>query len=118
MALGFDQLAAEVAIDQNLPFTAALPCRNQDFKWPQSQKERYWAILNNPLCTVHHVGNQYTNTCMQLRNMWMVNKADLVIGCFNGSSGGTKNCLDYAYQQRKEIITFNPSTVVNIIHRV
>ena len=50
----------------------------------------------------------YTPSCMQQRNEYMVNHSDKVIAVWNGSSGGTKNCIDYAKNRKKEIIWFFP----------
>ena len=45
---------------------------------------------------------------MQTRNEWMVDKADVVIACFDGTNGGTANCVNYAREKNKELIIIDP----------
>lgn len=102
MALGVDQLWAEAAILNNIPFIAAIPCTNQDLMWPPVSRVRYNKILSNPLCSVHYVSMKpYTKECMQARNIWMVDNSDTLLAIWDGSAGGTKNCHDYAVNHRK-----------------
>lgn len=41
----------------------------------------------------------------------MVNNSDIVIAVWNGSKGGTGNCVNYAKMQKKEIIVINPDDI-------
>ena len=104
MALGIDTLFAMICIMLGIPFTAAVPCSNQDSMWPVKAKELYHKILSRA-ATVYYVtiGN-YTRACMQDRNEWMVDNCDVLIAVWDGSNGGTKNCIDYAIKQGKKII--------------
>lgn len=52
----------------------------------------------------------YKPYLMQVRNEYMVNLADKVIAVWDGTSGGTGNCVAYAKKKEKEIILINPST--------
>ncbi len=49
---------------------------------------------------------------MQVRNKAMVDNSDLVIAVYDGSGGGTGNCVAYAQKQGKSIITIDPREVV------
>lgn len=114
MALGIDQVFAQLAISNNTPFTAAIPCYDQDSNWPNISRSRYSDLINNPLCTKHLVTETYYNNwCMQIRNEWIVNQLtndDKLIAVWDGSSGGTKNCYDYALNKIGEhnILRINP----------
>ena len=48
---------------------------------------------------------------MQARNQWMVDHCQLLIAVFDGSPGGTKNCVDYALRVRREIRLIDPTTL-------
>lgn len=112
MALGIDTLWAKIAIENELPLIAAIPCLYQDQTWPFSSKERYRHILANPLVTSHYVTNDpYNNYCMQLRNKWMVDNCDLLIAVWDETSGGTANCVKYAKSVKKQIIYINPNQI-------
>lgn len=109
MALGIDTLWAELAIENNLPLIAAIPCQNHDSLWTKASKERYHKILNHPLTEVVMVTNElYSGICMQKRNEYMVNNCDILVGVWNGSEGGTANCVKYAKSVGREIYLINP----------
>lgn len=109
MALGVDMIWANVAIRKNIPFIAAVPCYNQENKWPKQSQLLYSRIINDPLCTLFYVTEkEYTPQCMQARNKWMVNECDTLIAVWDGSEGGTYNCVNYAISKNKHIIRVNP----------
>jgi uncharacterized phage-like protein YoqJ len=97
MALGADTIWAKVVLGLGIPLTAAIPCLNQDKMWHKSSKDTYKEILSNPLTTTHYVTNKpYSNSCMQERNIWMVDNCTRLIAVWDGSSGGTENSIGYA----------------------
>lgn len=109
MALGIDTLYALIAIELDLPFIAAIPCLNQESKWIEKSKKVYREIINNPLCTIHYVTDgEYNHSCMQKRNEWMVDNCDQLIAVWDGTSGGTANCVEYAKTTLKPIHRINP----------
>lgn len=110
MALGIDTLFALIAVELELPFIAAIPCSGQYQKWTEKSKKLYHKLINSPLCTKHYVSKlPYDNKCMDARNRWMVDNADLIIAVWNGSPGGTANCVKYARAKKKHIIYINPN---------
>ena len=51
MALGFDMICTEIVLSfkqkyKDVKMVGVLPCKNQDAKWPESQKARYKKLLN------------------------------------------------------------------------
>lgn len=109
MALGIDTLFAKIAIEYNIPFIAAIPCKEQYIKWPKKSQETWLSIINNPLCEVQYISREpYTPSCMDVRNQWMVDNCDLIIGVHDGSKGGTYNCLEYAKKKGKLAIIIDP----------
>jgi uncharacterized phage-like protein YoqJ len=113
MALGIDTLFAKIAIEMSIPFIAAIPCKNQWARWTKKDIELYQHILKDPLCTIHNVSTEpYNNHSMQDRNEWMVDNCDILIGVWDGTAGGTANCLKYAKEQGKPQIIITPKTLV------
>jgi uncharacterized phage-like protein YoqJ len=55
----------------------------------------------------------YNPLKMQKRNEYMCNNADYLIAIWDGSSGGTKNCVDYYRQNKnlKNLILINPKRI-------
>ena len=41
----------------------------------------------------------YTSAAMQVRNEWMADHCDVLLALWNGTPGGTANCLRYFTQR-------------------
>lgn len=110
MALGVDMIAAEIAISKSLPLIAAIPFIGQERMWQKASKDRYNGILGYSQCTKHIVcEGGYAAYKMQVRNEWMVNNCDLLIAVFDGTEGGTANCVKYAKKVNKQIVLIDPT---------
>lgn len=114
MAQGIDLMAASVVIglkdkDPRIQLAAAIPFKGQEKGWSQWDKELYNHVLS--ACDKTFVLSQdYYSRCYFDRNEFMVDRCDVVLAVFNGSSGGTKHTIDYARQRGKEIIIIDPSS--------
>lgn len=104
MALGWDMAIAEAAIVLDIPFVAAVPFRGQESRWPKNTQERYFSLLSLAKDVVYVCEDGYAPWKMQKRNEWLVDNSDLVIALWNGTSGGTSNCIKYAEKIDKKII--------------
>lgn len=107
MALGVDTWGAEICIDYDIPFTAALPFPGQELRWPTISRVRYRQILDKA-AEVVFVMKKYHRQAFQTRNIWMVNRADIVLSVWDGSPGGTGNCCRYADDVKKPRINIDP----------
>ena len=113
MALGFDLIAAEIILllkEENnaLKLICAMPYyKNYYDNISYAYIQTYNHILN---CAdeVVWVSEEYDKGCFQRRNEYMVNKCDLCLACFNFKPGGTKNTIDYALKQNKDLIILKP----------
>lgn len=103
MALGWDMAWAQAAVDLQIPFIAAVPCPDQPRFWPQQSHDRYRDLLARA-AEVVVVSEHYSARNMQRRNEWMVKHCDEVAALWDGSLGGTGNCLAYATKVRKPYI--------------
>ena len=93
MALGWDQALALAARELAIPYICACPFVGMQDKWPQASKNLYIDILSEAF-EIHYVCEPgYAAWKMQKRNEWMVDHADLVVALWDGSSGGTGNCI-------------------------
>lgn len=112
MALGIDMMWAELAIEHQLPLLACIPCLNQESKWPEKSQMRYRKILDYNQCTeVHVTKGSYTQACMQKRNEYMVEHCNLLLAVWDGTSGGTANCVYYARSVERKGWIINPNTL-------
>lgn len=77
---------------------AAIPCPTQADAWPAAQRERYARLVAS--CDWETlVSAQYTPSCMQRRDRYMVDHASLLIAAFDGSAGGTRYTVEYAMRR-------------------
>lgn len=110
MALGVDMIFALAIIDlknegYDIKLHCAIPCQGHTSKWFDKKSiDMYNYILSKADKKVIVSNKPYDRFVMQIRNEYMVNNSDKVIAVWNGSSGGTKNCIDYAIRMKKEII--------------
>lgn len=95
MALGWDLALAEACDWVNIPFVAYLPCKGQAAAWSEQFQNLYENLLTYADKIVV-VSPEYTPVCMQERNRRMVDNADHILALWNGSPGGTSNCIRYA----------------------
>lgn len=101
MAVGCDQAAAIAAINLGIPVIACVPFLGQELIWSRSNQELYHWILERSQ-EVKILYNQQPDTkakaafLLNKRNEYMVDNADMVLAMWNGTPGGTGNCIGYA----------------------
>lgn len=111
-ALGVDTWAALVAINKGVPFTLALPFDGHHLIWPEKQQDIFLEIKSfaAEVVVVCEGGwdSKRDNWKFQKRNEYIVNHCDFLIGVWNGSSGGTANCMRYGIRVDKEMQWIDP----------
>lgn len=95
MALGWDQALAQAALDLGIPFVAAVPFEGFGSKWPKGAQYRCTALLCGA-AQIEVVSRTPGARALQRRNEWMVDRADRMLALWDGSWGGTFNCIEYA----------------------
>ena len=113
MALGVDTFAAQTVlrfreIYPDITLECAVPCRGQAKRWPARDRKTYLAILR-AADRVTVLQEAYTPFCMQLRDAYMVEQADIVLAVWNGSKGGTAYTVSCARKKHKELIILPPA---------
>lgn len=103
MAVGVDQWAAEVCIELGIPFLAAVPFKGQESVWPEKGQKHYHELLKKAKKIKYVCEPGYGAWKMQKRNEWMVDHCDLLIAVWNGTPGGTANCVKYAGKANRQI---------------
>jgi uncharacterized phage-like protein YoqJ len=96
MALGFDQWVAGSCRRLSIPYIAAVPFDGQERRWPETSQRIYIDLLKSA-SRVHVVcPGPYLSWKMQRRNVWMIDNCVYLIAAWDGSPGGTANCVEYA----------------------
>lgn len=101
MALGVDMWAAEIVLslrstNPTLKLVAAVPFDGQERKWPTQSQVRWRDIVVRADDVAYVCEPGYAAWKMQKRNEWMVDHSSRVIAVWDGTSGGTGNCVKYA----------------------
>ena len=104
MALSYDTWAAKICIKLGIPYIAAVPFVGQEKLWKEESKKEYKELLDKAVEVVYVCHPGYASWKMQERNCWMVDNSDIVIACFNGQPGGTRNCILYAKSKDKKLM--------------
>jgi uncharacterized phage-like protein YoqJ len=113
MAQGWDMALAQAAINLSIPFRAYIPFIGQEQVWPSATRLYYKALLEKAeLVKICSTGG-YSKASMQQRNQQMVDDCDVVAALWNGSDGGTANCLSYAIFVGKPYYNFWPQFLLN-----
>ncbi len=104
---------AEECIRLGIPFTAAVPFRGQENRWPDDTQNKYHRLLKRASEVVYvdedpkYAADNY-GAKLYLRNKWMVDRAGLVIAVWDGSEGGTANCVKEAVKRELKLVGVDP----------
>lgn len=112
MALGWDMAIAQAAVNLHIPFLAYIPFIGQELKWPLATRLYYKALLQQAQLRVVVSEGGYSKAAMQKRNERMVDDSELVLALWNGSPGGTQNCLHYAMLIDRPYINYWPQFIM------
>ncbi len=108
MAMGTDIWAAEIVLERrktnrDLHLICALPHPNFESRRSMREKIRFNKIIKKA-DLVTEINDHYFTGCYQVRNEWMVDRANLLIAVFNGQKSGTKNTVDYARRKGLNVV--------------
>lgn len=107
MALGVDQWAARLCINNDIPFIAVLPFENYGGRWPDSARARFEELLRHArriiVLSTDTSGN-HVERLIRDRNRYLVREADAVLAVYNGDPAtGTGQTLSLASHFRKPV---------------
>lgn len=121
-AVGVDQIAARAVIRlrdglyndkparPDTKLIIARPFPSQDTGWPDVAKREFKWILERANKIFDVSKDPYAIWKLQRRNIWMVDQANIVIACWNGTqSGGTYNCIKYAQEKKRPVLVVHPT---------
>lgn len=99
-AIGFDMMAGFATLQLKAKYPAVrlvmvLPCRDQDMKWPLSEKDNYKRLLISADKVVY-VSEEYFNGCMKKRNAHLVENSDFCIAYLRYAGSGTAQTVRMA----------------------
>ncbi len=116
MALGTDQWAVATALRLGIEVTALIPCKNQEQLWPTSAQIEYWRLLKDIAASrggeVRYVSDKpYDKWCMHNRNREIVENSSEMLAVWDGTRGGTRDCVRLAKSEGLAITILHPQTL-------
>ncbi|WP_145859969.1 hypothetical protein [Pedobacter suwonensis] len=121
LAIGADQLFAEVILRNNIDLIALIPCEDYIQTFRYGQQKKYRAILEL-CCTVEVLGYQRPSEQAFLRAGQIVaDRSDILFAIWDGKpakgTGGTADIVEYALGKGKRILHFDINAQkVNILN--
>jgi uncharacterized phage-like protein YoqJ len=108
MASGVDLWAAKIAHLHGMKYWCIRPWAGHGAR--VADKHDYEMALKycDFTVAVHPSVNYPGAWVYQKRNEFMVDNADTVLAIWDGSSGGTANCVQYAIKKDKRVLHYNP----------
>lgn len=111
MARGVDIWGAEIVLKLkreglDVKLICAVPYRGFENRWSYEWQQRYRTILNNS-DLVRYICPNYSRSCFQIRNEWMVDHVSRVIAVYNGQPSGTRNTIEYAKKKGVPVVLCN-----------
>lgn len=108
MALGYDTVFIETALELGIPFIAAIPFAEQAAAWPEKDKKHYLDLLSKAKDIYIHpetkIGNKVYAGYFG-RNKWIIEQSQLLIAyMINSDEGGTAHTVKTALKMGKKII--------------
>jgi len=109
MAVGWDQALVHAAINNGIPFIAAVPFIGQEHVWPQDAKDEYHRLLKLAEEVVIVCEGGFATHKYHVRDKWMVDHGDAMIALWNGNEhGGTYSTVKLAKKAQKELFNVWP----------
>lgn len=109
MAAGVDLLSAEVAASLSIPYTCARPWAGHQ---PRSSDRRLYERVLAESAEVVDVNDSQAYIgphLYQRRNEYMVDHSTILVAVWDGSKGGTGNCVSYARRKNVPIVRIDPT---------
>lgn len=101
-AMGFDLIAASLVIAKRemgakVRLIFALPCKNQDEKWPAEQGKLYRSLLAEA-DEIRYVSQEYGPECMKRRDQYLIDHSAFCICALLRNVSGTGQTVRIAWK--------------------
>lgn len=107
-AYGLDSHAARFALDNSIPLWLVLPFPSKILcaRWPSVDARDLLFRSVKDCARLSVVSPVFSMASYQRRNEFTVDAADVLAAFFDGSPGGTANCVRYANEVGKKVVRF------------
>ena len=114
LAIGTDQIFAELCLEKKIPLQAVIPCKYYSKTFSASSLNQYHQLLSQSLPAVQMKHTQPSEEAFWSASCHIVNKSDVLLAVWNAKPakgfGGTADVVEYARQKHhlQSIIHINP----------
>ncbi|SEO20287.1 hypothetical protein [Mucilaginibacter sp. OK283] len=121
LAIGSDQLFAELIIEKKIPLNIIIPCTNYEKTFTSSRDlEKYKLLLGKAAQQFKLDYNEPTEQAFYAAGKSIVKTSNLLITIWDGLKakglGGTGDIVEYALERRLSVIHLNPLTKLTTYH--
>jgi len=115
LAVGADQLFAQILREQNIPYTAVIPCREYEATFQtRADLKNYRGLLQTATGFQTLDFGPPTETAFMEAGKRVIDLADMLFAVWNGQPakglGGTGDAVKYALFRKKCVLHINPMT--------
>lgn len=114
LAIGADQLFAEILRKKNIPYNAVIPSNKYEFTFEKENVGRYFDLLNSAQKIIHLAFDEPNESAFYEAGKCVSDLSDIVIAIWDGQRarglGGTGDIVEYTILKKKRIIQINPLT--------
>ncbi|MBQ3115928.1 MAG: DUF1273 family protein [Clostridia bacterium] len=107
MALGFDtecfKVLEGIREKKEIKIIACIPCESQADRFSLKNKKEWQRMIDSADERVY-ISKEYTATCMQKRNEYMVDNCSVLVSFLRQEKSGTANTVKYAVKKQVMII--------------
>lgn len=105
MAQGWDTAIAQACFDLGCAYIAVIPFVGQEKVWPV-ERQRYYEFLLSNAADLLIVSDKQEMSAFNRRNYRMVDMTRKTVALWDGTRGGTSNCVAYAKSKGHEVTNY------------
>jgi hypothetical protein len=113
LAMGADQLFAEAVLRTFGTIEAVLPFPEYEMTFDEETEPRYWSLLERASKVIVLARQSSAEESYLNAGKVVVDMSNMVIAVWNGKPaggpGGTAEIVEYAIQQKKQVVWLNPA---------
>ncbi len=114
LAIGADQLFAEILKKNSIPYIAVIPAKNYELTFKEDDRTHYFYLLKSAQEVVQLAFNEPCEYAFYKAGTCISDLSDVVIAIWDGQKakglGGTGDIVEYTILKKKKIIHINPLT--------
>jgi hypothetical protein len=115
LAIGADQLFAQLLKQNNIPYMVIIPCENYEKTFTdKGYLENYYNLLNSSFDKFQLPFTEPSETAFYNAGKEIVDRSDMIFALWNGQPakglGGTGDIVKYALSINRKVLHINPKT--------